>query len=102
MKPSDGGPEMSRRQRWLIAYDIRAAGARSRVAVLLSSHGTRIQKSVFIVRIPAKDCAGLLSAIAAHVDTNSDRVHAVLVPHGLDIVAVSGPTEPTDEHVWIV
>lgn len=60
----------------VIAYDIGDDDARARFAAILSSHGARIQRSVFECFLDAEELRVILDKAAALMDHRKDIVHA--------------------------
>lgn len=65
-------------QMWVVAYDVTHDGRRQRVANALSRHGDRVQRSVFIVRVPDGGASTLAEEINHIIDPSTDSVHMVL------------------------
>ena len=60
---------------WIVAYDIRNDGARTRVAKLLVKHGLRIQKSVFCIDGGPSVIKRLADSVLPLIDNATDRFH---------------------------
>jgi len=61
-------------RRILVAYDIGSDARRDRVAVVLQSHGDRIQFSVFLVDMKSADLVRLHAALEALIEPRTDRI----------------------------
>lgn len=65
---------------WVIAYDVRCNRRRARVARRLERVGLRVQKSVFVARLPCKELQRLIHELGALIDPQTDQVAAWLLP----------------------
>lgn len=61
------------------AYDVSADHRRARIAALMQTHGDRLQKSVFLLRIDADGLAELRANIDKILDHRTDSVYLVPV-----------------------
>ncbi len=59
----------------MIAYDIRNDDARASVAALLSSHGVRVQKSVFDCMIVTSELDAVVELVQRHMSADHDALH---------------------------
>lgn len=59
---------------WLISYDIGNSQRRRAVEKCLLAHGTRIQESVFLVRVPYRQCKLLQMTLASLILQNDDAI----------------------------
>ena len=66
-----------RRERHLVAYDIRDTKRLRRVAKVMEGHGIRMQYSVFVCDLTAAERLALIRALVDIVDTTEDCVACV-------------------------
>lgn len=67
---------------YIAAYDITDDKARQRVAKVLLSYGTRLQKSVFEIWLEPEEIAGVKMQVGSHLDAG-DRFDIIPVDRGV-------------------
>jgi CRISPR-associated protein Cas2 len=61
----------------IVAYDVSDDRTRTRVAHTLQAHGTRIQRSVFVVAMDPASLAHLIDRLITLIDPETDRLHVL-------------------------
>lgn len=61
----------------LVAYDVRADGARAKIAAILQVNGNRIQKSVFLLSLGVEELEEMLTRIEPLMDPERDSLLAL-------------------------
>lgn len=58
----------------IAAYDVREDDRRARLAATLQVHGTRVQKSVFVLALDGDELAGLIERCEFVIDPRTDAL----------------------------
>jgi CRISPR-associated protein Cas2 len=85
---------MSKRQTWIIAYDIRDPSRLKRVYKLLSRLAFPLQYSVFVADLTAKDRERLATRLSKLIALSSDDVRFYPAPPGAEIELAGGGRLP--------
>ncbi len=99
---------MSSNDRRLLVYDIDTTTDEGRkrlgrIGRLCCGFGTRVQKSVFEVVVPAHELARLVAALNELIDADTDTVRIYrLRPGPADIVALGRATPPSTDDLLIL
>jgi CRISPR-associated endonuclease Cas2 len=84
---------------WLICYDISLPRRRRRVAACLEAHGTRLQRSIFVVEATTAQAKALLRRCRAMIAT-ADKVDLYLLRQRGSVVLAGAPL-PAPQTYWI-
>lgn len=89
---------------WFVAYDVQADGRRQRLANLLSSYGERVQRSVFVVWVSARQLPELRERAEEIIAADTDSVILVPVPKiaADNVVELGQAFVPEQQLCWIV
>lgn len=87
-----------KRERYLIAYDIREPGRLRAVAKIMTGFGLRMQYSVFVCDLTAAERLQLFTDLLDVIDTRTDCIASVRLgdPRDRDLFTFFGPQPRMD------
>lgn len=90
---------MSRRQHYLVAYDIADPRRLQRVAQCVGRLGLRIQYSVFLTQLTPRQCKNLTGQLRRLIDPRADDVRFYPLPARLEPIVYGRSHWPEGVHL---
>lgn len=89
---------------WVVGYDITDDNARARVANLLSAHGMRIQRSVFVLRLPEAYARDLADTMTTIIQERTDAIHLFRLCANCEgqTIEIGQASLPPHQDCWVV